>query len=167
MLGCATHPVAIPAAKLCTLCSQQRRCHAKLAAPRQAVCTLGRPSVATPRTLSPQVSRRLQRRLYADLRAGNVGYVQLAVETYAHLLRDSRPEKSNLLANELVVRTVVMRRRCEPGHCRLLPAGWAGGAALVRGGCLRGARCGWQASCAGWWGQALCMVLCAWGCVVQ
>lgn len=57
-----------------------------------------------------QVSRRLQRRLYAELRAGNFGYVQLAVETYAYLLKNSRPEKSNLLANELVVQTVVLRR---------------------------------------------------------
>ncbi|KAL4458469.1 hypothetical protein ABPG75_013334 [Micractinium tetrahymenae] len=60
---------------------------------------------------APKVSRRLQRRLYAELRARNFGYVKLAVETYAYLLKNSRPEKSNLLANELVVRTVVKRRR--------------------------------------------------------
>ncbi|KAL4418649.1 hypothetical protein ABPG77_011399 [Micractinium sp. CCAP 211/92] len=57
----------------------------------------------------PKVSRRLQRRLYAELRAGNFGYVKLAVETYDYLLKNSRPEKSNLLANEIVVRTVVKR----------------------------------------------------------
>lgn len=37
-------------------------------------------------------------------------YVKLAVATYDTLLLSSRPEKSNLLANELVVRTVVKRR---------------------------------------------------------
>ena len=39
-----------------------------------------------------------------------VSYVKLAVATYDTLLLSSRPEKSNLLANELVVRTVVKRR---------------------------------------------------------
>lgn len=37
-------------------------------------------------------------------------YVKLAVATYHTLLLSSRPEKSNLLANELVVHTVVKRR---------------------------------------------------------
>jgi hypothetical protein len=59
---------------------------------------------------APKVSRRLQRRLYKELMAGNYGYVKLAVATYDTLLLSSRPEKSNLLANELVVRTVVKRR---------------------------------------------------------
>lgn len=57
------------------------------------------------------MSRRLQRRLYKELRSGGYGYVQLAVQTYAYLLQHSRPEKSNLLANELVVGTAVKRRR--------------------------------------------------------
>jgi hypothetical protein len=58
-----------------------------------------------------QVSRRLQRRLHKELGAGRYGYVKLAAETYAHLLAQGKPEKSNLLAYELVVGTVVKRRR--------------------------------------------------------
>lgn len=57
-----------------------------------------------------QVSRRLQRRLHKELAAGHFGYVKLAVAAYDGLLLSNRPEKSNLLANELVVRTVVKRR---------------------------------------------------------
>ncbi len=57
-----------------------------------------------------QVSRRLQRRLHKELGAGNFGYVKLAVQTYCYLLEHNKAEKSNLLANELVVRTVVTRR---------------------------------------------------------
>lgn len=43
-------------------------------------------------------------------RSPPLSYVKLAVATYDTLLLSSRPEKSNLLANELVVRTVVKRR---------------------------------------------------------
>ncbi|KAI3435863.1 hypothetical protein D9Q98_001921 [Chlorella vulgaris] len=59
---------------------------------------------------APKVSRRLQRRLHKELGAGNFGYVKLAVQTYCYLLEHNKAEKSNLLANELVVRTVVTRR---------------------------------------------------------
>lgn len=53
------------------------------------------------------MSRRLARRLTKDLRAGNYGYVKLAVQTYIHLLKESRPELSSLFATEIVVKTAV------------------------------------------------------------
>lgn len=65
----------------------------------------------------PQVSRRLQRRLHRELGAGRYGYVKLAVEAYCHLLAQGKPEKSNLLAYELVVGTVVKRRRWVSRGC--------------------------------------------------
>ena len=70
-----------------------------------------RPDLLPPAAAGPQVSRRLQRRLHKELSAGRFGYVKLAAQTYSALLL-SKPDKSGLLANELVVRTVVKRRRC-------------------------------------------------------
>eukprot|EP00887_Chlorella_sp_A99_P006324 scaffold3.g6324.t1 len=60
---------------------------------------------------APKVSRRLARRLYADLGRRRYGYVHLTVEAYAHLLREGRPERSGLFANELVARSVEKRKR--------------------------------------------------------
>lgn len=96
----------------------------KLLGPMRPLCLLGgsaEPAAAAPHATLPartpwagpclQVSRRLQRRLHKELGAGHYGYVKLAAETYAYLLVHNKPEKSNLLANELVVRTVVKRRK--------------------------------------------------------
>lgn len=76
----------------------------------QAAPTL-HPRRPRPRPFPSQVSRRLQRRLYSELRSSGYGYVKLAVEAYSLLLRHGRPERSGLLGNELVVRTVVKRRK--------------------------------------------------------
>ena len=75
------------------------------------------------------MSRRLQRRLYKELSAGRYGYVKLAAAAYSSLLLQGGGKQpgagkddggggsggaanwSALLANELVVRSVVKRRR--------------------------------------------------------
>lgn len=75
-----------------------------------------------PASPPPQVSRRLARRLYSDLRRGRLGYVRLTAEAYMWLLREQRPEKSALLANELVVRSVVSARDWAGGGGRALLA---------------------------------------------
>jgi hypothetical protein len=53
-----------------------------------------------------QVSRRLARRLHADLRRGKLGYARLTVQAF-HFLLTQLPDKANLLAPELVLRTPV------------------------------------------------------------
>lgn len=75
-----------------------------------------------------QVSRRLQRRLYRELRGGGYGYVKVAVATYEYLLQHSRPEKSGLLGHELVVGTVVKRRRWADGSVGVWEVWWTVGA---------------------------------------
>ena len=78
---------------------------------RLPLCTCSRLELPSIAAADAQVSRRLQRRLHKELSAGRFGYVKLAAHTYSALLL-SKPEKSGLLANELVVRTVVKWRRC-------------------------------------------------------
>jgi len=60
---------------------------------------------------SPQVSRRLARRLGADLRRGRWGSALLAAKAYEALLDGLRPADTALLARELIVQLVVSSRR--------------------------------------------------------
>ena len=55
----------------------------------------------------PQVSRRLARRLYRELRAGRLGYVRLTAHAYGVLLEAAGRAKAGLYANELLVQSVV------------------------------------------------------------
>lgn len=54
-----------------------------------------------------QVSRRLARRIYQDIRSQKYGYVQIAAQAYIYLLQKLPPGDSSLFARELIVQHVV------------------------------------------------------------
>ena len=54
-----------------------------------------------------QVSRRLARKLNAELRGSQLGYVHLIAATYAALVRGLAARDSGLLAKELILQPVV------------------------------------------------------------
>ena len=57
-----------------------------------------------------QVSRRLARKIYADMRSQKLGSVQVAARAYIYLLQRLPATESSLFARELVVQHVVCTR---------------------------------------------------------
>lgn len=54
-----------------------------------------------------QVSRRLARRLYTDVKRKNWAYVRITVTAYMQLLQSNDGQHARVYATELVVRTAV------------------------------------------------------------